>query len=411
MNSSIRCRLCEADVTRTFVDLGETPLANAYLRSEQLNDEEPRYPLHARVCDKCLLVQIEAVVTPRTLFEDYAYFSSYSDSWVDHARRFAAAAVSDLGLGPDSLVMEAASNDGYLLQHFLASGIPVLGIEPAANIAEVARARGIATESVFLGRETAQDLRARGYAADLLVANNVLAHVPDLHDFIAGLAILLKPSGVLSIEAPHLLRLIEDVQFDTIYHEHFSYFSLVTAEAALAHHGLRVFDVEQLSTHGGSLRIWAASEHAPREATTRLRGLQLDEQEAGLGRIDTYAGFSPRVETCRHSVRKFLRDTRADGKIVVAYGAAAKGNTFLNFCELSSEDIPYVADRSLEKQGRFLPGSHLPVKDPSEIFETHPDFVAILPWNLRDEIMQQLKGIATWGGRFVTFVPETRVHH
>ena len=405
----VSCRLCGAGVTRTFVDLGATPLANAYLRPDQVDQPEPRYPLHTLVCDACLLVQLEALVTPDELFSDYAYFSSYSDSWVEHARRFAESARATLGLGSGSLVVEVASNDGYLLQHFVAAGVPVLGIEPAENVAEVAVARGVRTESAFFGRATAEGLVGRGLVADLVVANNVFAHVPDLDDFVAGFATVLKPTGVVSIEVPHLLRLIEEVQFDTIYHEHFSYFSLLTAERALARHGLAVFDVEQLPTHGGSLRIWSAPAGAGRAETERLAQVRRLESIAGLDRIETYAGFGARVERVREGVLAFLAEAGAAGRTVVAYGAAAKGNTLLNYCGITTADIEYVADRSREKQGRLLPGSHLPVEAPEHIFETRPDYVVILPWNLRKEISSQLGAIRDWGGQFVTFVPDVAV--
>ncbi|MEA2902201.1 MAG: hypothetical protein QOH36_2088 [Actinomycetota bacterium] len=409
------CRLCQAPLTTTFVDLGSTPLANAYLSPDDVaaGRDEPRYPLHALVCDRCLLVQLEAVVSPETLFHDYAYFSSYSDSWVEHGRRFAAAAVEDLGLGPDSLVLEVASNDGYLLQHFVAAGVPVLGIEPAANVAAVAVERGIPTESAFFGRQTAADLVERGRTADLVVANNVFAHVPDLDDFVAGFALVLKPGGTLSIEFPHLLNLMEQVQFDTIYHEHFSYFSLLTAEKALDGHGLAVVDVEQLPTHGGSLRVWAAHADTPadagREVSPRVADVRAREAAAGLDTLAAYAGFGARVDECRRGALEFLAQAHAHDKTVVAYGAAAKGNTLLNYFGVTTADIGYVADRSLEKQGRLLPGSHLPVEAPGRILQTRPDYVVILPWNLREEISAQLAGIAEWGGRFVTLVPEVQV--
>jgi len=409
VTGTARCRLCQAPLTTTFVDLGATPLANAYLRPEDDRREEPRYPLHALVCDRCLLVQLEAVVSPAALFEDYAYFSSYSDSWVEHGRRFARAAVAGLGLGAESLVLEVASNDGYLLQHFVAAGVPVLGIEPAANVAKAAVARGIPTETAFFGVDTAKDLVGRGRTADLVVANNVLAHVPDLHDFVGGLSMVLKPSGSLSIEFPHLLNLMEQVQFDTIYHEHFSYLSLLTAERALAGHGLEVVDVEQLPTHGGSLRVWAAHAGAGRAPSPRVQDVRRLEADAGLHELAAYAGFGTRVDQCRRGVLDFLTEAREGSRTTVAYGAAAKGNTFLNYCGVTTADIAYVADRSPEKQGRLLPGSHLPVVAPEHIFETRPDFVVILPWNLHEEISGQLAGIAEWGGRFVTFVPEVRV--
>jgi SAM-dependent methyltransferase len=405
----VPCRLCKAQLLTTFVDLGATPLANAYVRPEDVGREEPRYPLHALVCDRCLLVQLEAVVSPATLFEDYAYFSSYSDSWVEHGRRFATGAVADLSLGPRSLVLEIASNDGYLLQHFVAAGIPVLGVEPAANVAAAAIARGIPTEVAFFGRKTATELAEANRTADLIVANNVLAHVPDLDDFVAGLAIALKPAGSLSIEFPHLLRLIEEVQFDTIYHEHFSYFSLLTAEEALSRHGLAVVDVERLPTHGGSLRVWAAHAGSGRPEAPGVATVRRLEEDAGLHTLGAYTGFSARVDHCRQGVKEFFRHARADGKTVVAYGAAAKGNTLLNYCGTTTADMAFVADRSLEKQGRLLPGSRLPVVPPERIFETRPDFVVILPWNLHEEVAAQLAGIAEWGGRFVTFVPSVRI--
>ncbi|MDQ6837194.1 MAG: class I SAM-dependent methyltransferase [Actinomycetota bacterium] len=385
------------------------PLANAYLRPGQREADEPSYPLRPMVCDNCLLVQLEALVSPEELFGDYAYFSSFSHTWLEHGERFARAAAAQLGLASESLVVEVASNDGYLLQHFMAMGVPVLGIEPAANVAAVARSRGVTTETAMFGLGTAVPLRQRVGRADLVVANNVLAHVPDLHDFVAGLSAILAPSGVLSIEVPHLLCLIEETQFDTIYHEHFSYFSLRAAERALSDHQLAVFDAEQLPTHGGSLRIWAAPVDAGRPVSDRLASVRDLEAQAGLGRIDTYAGFGSRVEACRCGVLDFLADARASGKSVVAYGAAAKGNTLLNYCGVSTDDISYVADRSPEKQGRRLPGSHLPVEPPERIFETRPDYVVILPWNLRDEISRQLAAIDEWGGRFVTFAPQVRV--
>jgi len=409
VTTPVRCRLCGADVTRIFVDLGTMPLANAYLRPGERGDHEPVFPLRPLVCDRCLLVQLEALVSPDELFGDYAYYSSFSETWVEHGRRFVGAAVSELGLGPDSLVVEVASNDGYLLQHFVAMGVPALGVEPAANIAEVARARGVPTETAMFGRETAVRLRRRMGPADLVVANNVLAHVPDLHDFVAGLASMLAPGGVLSIEVPHLLHLIEQIQFDTIYHEHFSYFSLRTAERALSDHELMVFDVEQLPTHGGSLRIWAAPASAARPTSDGVTVVRDREEQSGLDRVDTYAGFAAQVEACRSEVLEFLAGARAAGKSVVAYGAAAKGNTLLNYCGVSTDDIAYVADRSPEKQGRRLPGSHLLVEPPERIFETRPDYVVILPWNLREEVSRQLAAIAQWGGRLVTFAPRVRV--
>lgn len=408
MTAAFPCRICARPVGTTFVDLGEMPLANAYLDTADLDGVELWYPLHPRVCDNCLLVQVESVVSPEALFSDYAYFSSYSESWVDHARRFTQAAALEFALGPTSLVIEVASNDGYLLRHFVEAGVPVLGIEPAANIAEIARAAGVPTETRFFGRDAATDLVERGMQADLLVANNVLAHVPDLDDFVAGMAGVLKPGGVVSIEVPHLLHLMAEVQFDTIYHEHLSYFSLLTGERALRRHGLAVFDVEQLPTHGGSLRIWA-DRRAGRPKSSRLHALRALEREAGLNHLNTYSGFGERVERCVAGANGFFAECRASGRAVVAYGAAAKGNTLLNACRATRRDIQYVVDRSLKKQGRFLPGTRLPIYPPDRIFETQPDYVVILPWNLRQEISSQMAGIGEWGGRFVTLVPDVRV--
>ncbi len=404
-----RCRFCAAPLERTFVDLGEMPLANAYPASTEEAAHEPRYPLHARVCDQCLLVQVDDVVTPAELFSDYAYFSSYSASWVEHARRFAEYAIKDLALGPNSLVVEVASNDGYLLRHFRESGVPVLGIDPAANVAEVAIAAGIPTEVAFFGVDAAEDLVKRGMQADLLVANNVFAHVPDLNDFTAGLARALKLGGVVSIEVPHLLNLIERVEFDTIYHEHYSYFSLLAAERVLAAHGLAVFDVEELPTHGGSLRIWAAHTDARRSSSSRLMAVREKEAAAGLTDPSVYAGFQARVDQCRGSLLDFLAGTKDAGKTVAAYGAAAKGNTLLNYCGIGREDVAFVVDRSPHKQGRLLPGSHLPIQHPDRVAEMRPDYLLILPWNLRDEVCQQMAEIRGWGGRFVVAVPEVEV--
>jgi SAM-dependent methyltransferase len=385
------------------------PSANAYLDDVPAGETERTYPLHALVCEACFLVQLEAFVSPEDLFTDYAYLSSYSDSWVDHAGRFAQRAAADLRLDPSDLVIEVGSNDGYLLKHFVALGIPVLGIEPAANVARLAIEDGIQTECRFFGMDTATELAEKGVRASLLVANNVLAHVPDLHDFVGGLSVALRPDGYLSIEVPHLLRLIEDTQFDTIYHEHFSYFSLLTLERALAEHGLSVIHVEQIPTHGGSLRIWSRLASAQVSASPEVEAVHHLERTARLERIETYTGFELRVDRCRRDAIGFLANARTEGRTVVAYGAAAKGNTFLNYCGVSTSDISFVADRSPTKQGRLLPGSLLPVEPPERIFEARPDFVVILPWNLRHEIATQLAEIGEWGGQFVTFIPKLRI--
>jgi SAM-dependent methyltransferase len=403
------CRLCHAALHRTLLDLGDMPLANAYLATAEDADFERRYPLHARVCESCWLVQVEPVVEPAVIFSDYAYFSSVSSSWSEHARRFAGRAIQELALTTDSLVLEVASNDGYLLRHFASAGIRVLGVEPAANVAAVAVAAGISTEVAFFGAEMALRLAAGGVAADLVVANNVLAHVPDLHDFVAGLALALKPEGTLVLEFPHLLQLIEGVQFDTIYHEHYSYFSLLSAERALAAHGLSVFDVEALTTHGGSLRLWAAHASHGRPASQPLLNLRSEEARAGLDGTAPYDSFSPRVERCRQSILNFLSDARDRAQSVVGYGAAAKGNTLLNYCGATTADIPYVVDRSPHKQGSLLPGSHIPVRAPELVAETRPAYLLVLAWNLRQEILADMAHIRKWDGRFVIPVPEVEI--
>jgi SAM-dependent methyltransferase len=405
------CRFCRAPLTHTFLDLGRQPLANSYLTAEQLAaGREPAYPLHVRVCTNCFLVQADDAVPADAIFDEgYAYFSSYSATWVEHARRYTQAMAERLRLGPDSLVVEVASNDGYLLQHFVAMDVPVLGVEPTANTAQAARARGVPTEVMFFGEASGRELAARGQRADLMAANNVLAHVPDIGDFVAGFREVLKDDGVLTFEFPHLLNLIEKVQFDTIYHEHFSYLSLLAVEQVLRANGLRPFDVERLATHGGSLRLYCCHVGAGQEETDALGKLRAEELAAGLHRIETYAGFAPRVEAVRESFRGFLAQEKAAGRRLAAYGAAAKGNTFLNYCGATTEDIAAVFDASLAKQGRFLPGSHLPILSPEAVREVRPDDLLILPWNLRDEIMEQMAYIRDWGGRFVTAAPETKV--
>ena len=363
-----------------------------------------------RVCHECLLVQVAAVVPPEDIFSDYAYFSSYSSTWVEHSRRFAQESIQRFSLDRQSLVVEVASNDGYLLRHYAEAGISVLGVEPAANVAEAARKVGVPTEVRFFGEELAHELRQRGDAADLLIGNNVFAHVPELNDFAAGLAVMLKEEGAVSLEFPHLLRLIEQVQFDTIYHEHFSYFTLWSAQRVLAHQGLRVFDVEHLPTHGGSLRIFADhAEVAPHAVTPAVEALRMLEHQAGLDRLQAYEGFGERVNRVKSMLVDFLDAARAQGKTVVAYGAAAKGNTLLNTCGIDRSLIAYVADRSPHKQGRYLPGSRLPIYPPERIRESRPDYVLILPWNLEREITASLDWIRAWGGRFVIPIPELRV--
>ena len=405
------CRFCCAPLTRTFLDLGRQPLANSYLTPEQLAaGHEPTFPLHTKVCDRCFLVQADHDVPAEAIFDaEYAYFSSFSPGWVEHARRYAEAMIERFGLGPESLVVEIASNDGYLLKHFLAREVPVLGIEPTANTAEAARAIGVRTDVVFFNADTGKQLAARGDRADLMAANNVLAHVPDLNEFVGGFRHVLKPEGVLTFEFPHLLNLIEQVQFDTIYHEHYSYLSLLAVEQVLGAHGMRVFDVEQLPTHGGSLRLYCCHQASGHSETDALRALRALEAAADLGKVETYDGFAARVETVRDSFLAFLKAARDDGQAVAAYGAAAKGNTFLNYCGVTSADIVEVYDANPAKQDRYLPGSHVPIRAPAAVGATRPDYVVILPWNLKDEITRQLSFIADWGGRFVVASPETRV--
>ena len=403
------CRACGAPLSRTFVDLGETPLANSYLTVDQLGSAEPRYPLHARVCDQCLLVQLDAVTSPAEIFTHYPYFSSYSDSWVQHALSFANMATERFRLGEHSRVVEVASNDGYLLRHFKTSDIPVLGIEPAANVAEIALADGIPTEVRFFGMAAARDLRERGVEADLLVANNVLAHVPDLQDFVAGLAHALAPDGVLSIEVPHLLRLIEHLQFDTIYHEHFSYFSLLSLEFILNRYGVRIFDVEELSTHGGSLRVFACLVDAVHPEAGSVSAVRESEEAFGLGSIETYIRFHGQVADARRAFRHFLDALKASSKSVVAYGAAAKGNTLLNSTGVGCDDIAFVVDRSPHKQGRYLPGSRLAIRAPEDVRHVRPDVLLVLAWNLLEEVVEQMNFVRDWGCEFVIPVPRPHV--
>jgi SAM-dependent methyltransferase len=401
------CRFCGAPLHLTLVDLGRQPLANSYLPADH-GAAEPHYPLHVRVCSACRLAQVGDVVPAEHIFAaDYAYFSSTAASWVAHAQRYAAAMRDRLRLTAASQVVEVASNDGYLLQHFAAAGIPVLGVEPARGVAEAAIARGVPTEIAFFGRATAERLAAAGRSADLIAANNVLAHVPDINDFVAGFAQLLKPHGVLTVENPHLLNLLRHVQFDTIYHEHYSYLSLLAVERLFAAHGLRVFDVETLPTHGGSLRYFAAHTDAGVAPGDGLARVRAEEAAAGLDGDRAYAGFAPRVAAVRDGLLAWLDAQRAAGRTVAAYGAAAKGNTLLNFCGITAADgrIAFCCDKAPSKQGKLLPGSRIPVLPPAAIGERRPDRVLILPWNLRAEIAADLAQIRDWGGRFAVAVP------
>ncbi len=399
------CRFCASPLQHDLVDLGLSPLSNAFVSREQTDQEEPFYPLHAFVCSNCFLVQLEEFESPDEIFSDYVYFSSYSDSWLAHARKFTADVSERFGFDSGSLVMEVASNDGYLLQYFKERNVPVLGIEPASNVAEVARSAGIETVDEFFGVALAERLKAQGRSCDLLVGNNVLAHVPDINDFVGGLKIVLAESGVLSMEFPHLLKLIEQTQFDTIYHEHFSYLSLLSVQRIFAHHGLQVFDVEELTTHGGSLRVYAqhaGGEHTPGAGVTKVLD---DERNAELDSLNGYRDFSQQVQKVKDSLLEFLEEARTRGKTVVGYGAPAKGNTLLNFCGIGPDLMQYTVDRSPHKQGQLLPGTHIPVHAPRQIDDTRPDYVLILPWNLREEIVEQMCHIREWGGRFVVPIP------
>lgn len=410
ISSVPNCRFCATPLTHTFVDLGPTPLANSYVTQADVDaGKDRKFSLHARVCPSCFLVQVDDSVPPDAIFSDYAYFSSYSDSWVEHAKRYAQAMTERFGLNKNSLVVEVASNDGYLLKHFVAEGIPVLGVEPAANVAKAAIAIGVPTDVAFFGEACAQDLVRRSHSADLTAANNVLAHVPDILDFAKGFASILKPQGVSTFEFPHVLNLIREIQFDTIYHEHFSYLSLVAVEKVFAKAGLRVFDVEKLPTHGGSLRLFACRADAQHEETQRLRDLRAEEKAAHLDSLAGYEGFAPKVAEVKRGFLAFLAKAKAEGKKVAAYGAAAKGNTFLNHCGVSNADIVCVYDRSREKQNHLLPGSHIPILAPERIGETRPDYLVILPWNLATEISGQMAKIRGWGGQFVTAIPQIRI--
>lgn len=405
-----RCRFCGAALRYTFVDLGMSPICNDILKPEQLNHMEPFYPLHVFVCDQCFLVQLLEYVSPQKIFSDYSYFSSFSESWLRHARRYSEMVIERFGLDANSFVVELASNDGYLLRNFVAAGIPALGIEPAANVAEAAVQKGIPTLVRFFGRQTASELADEGKRADLIVGNNVLAHVPDVNDFVGGMKLLLKPSGVITMEFPHLMRLMEENQFDTIYHEHFSYYSFVVAERIFAAHGLTLFDVQELPTHGGSLRIFARhAEDRSKPTSDAVNALRAREIAAGFTDVAHYFTFGERVKETKRKLLEFLIGAKRAGKRVVGYGAPGKGNTLLNYCGIRTDFVDFTVDRSPYKQGHFLPGTHIPILHPDAIRETKPDYVLILPWNLRDEIREQMAYVREWGGKFVVPIPEVQV--
>lgn len=406
-----KCRFCGEPLRFTLVDLGMSPLCESFLSLDQINQMEPFYPLHVYVCEKCYLAQLEEYVSPEHIFTEYAYFSSYAVTWLQHAEKYTDMMTERFGLNDKSFVVEVASNDGYLLQYFARKNIPVLGIEPAKNVAKVAVEKGVPTLTEFFGVKLAEELRAGGKQADLIAGNNVLAQVPDINDFVGGLKILLKPTGVITIEFPHLMRLMDENQFDTIYHEHFSYFSFITAEKIFAAHGLTLFDVNELPTHGGSLRIYAC--HTENEAlpvTDRARELHEREVNTGFTKMEHYSAFGEQVKETKRKILEFLIAARREGKSVAGYGAPGKGNTLLNYCGIRTDFLDYTVDRNPYKHGKFLPGTHIPIFPPEKIQETKPDYVFILPWNFKDEIISQMAGIRAWGGRFVVPIPEVKVY-
>jgi C-methyltransferase C-terminal domain/Putative zinc binding domain/Methyltransferase domain len=406
-----RCRFCKTALQHTFVDLGMSPLCESFLRPEQVNQMEAFYPLHVFVCDQCFLVQLEEFVSPEKIFTEYAYFSAFSDSWLEHSRRYTEQMIERFHLSGRSLVVELASNDGYLLQYFVKNNVPVLGIEPAVNVAKVAvEKRNVPTLVKFFGEKLAKELAAEGKRADLLLGNNVLAQVPDLCDFVAGMKALLKPDGVLTMEFPHLLQLIEGNQFDTIYHEHFSYFSFLTTEKIFAAHGLVLFDVEELPTHGGSLRIYGRHrEDNSKPVAARVLELKAREEAAGLANLDSYRSFAEKVKNTKRQLLECLIQAKRQGKSIVGYGAPGKGNTLLNYCGVGTDFIDYTVDRNPYKHGQFTPGTHIPIYSPDRIRETRPDYLLILPWNLKTEIMQQMSYIREWGGKFIVPIPEATI--
>jgi hypothetical protein len=405
-----KCRYCAHELTHTFVDLGMSPLCQTHIAQHQLNDMEPFYPLHAYICDNCYLVQLNEYVAPENIFTEYAYFSSYSDSWVKHAKTYSEMMVERFELNQNDKVMEIASNDGYLLQHFMAMDIPVLGIEPAANVAKVAIEKGIQTTVQFFGRESAKNIASEYGKAQLLLGNNVLAHVPDINDFVSGMKVLLAEGGVITMEFPHLMRLMEFNQFDTIYHEHFSYLSFLTVEKIFAAHGITLFDVEELSTHGGSIRIFGKhQEDDTKTITSRVTSLKEQERRVGLDQLETYFQFEEQVKETKRKLLEFFIQAKRAGKTIVGYGAPGKGNTLLNYCGIRQDFIDYTVDRNPYKQGKYTPGTRIPIYSPDKIKETKPDFLFLLPWNLKEEIMHQMSYIREWGGKFVIPIPEVKI--
>jgi 2-polyprenyl-3-methyl-5-hydroxy-6-metoxy-1,4-benzoquinol methylase len=409
-NQGIKCRFCKSGLSQTFSDLGMSPLSNAFVKPDALGLMENFYPLHAYVCESCFLVQLQQFASPQEIFDDYAYFSSISQSWLRHCELYTQQMIKRFGLCDEHQVIEIASNDGYLLKYFKQSGVPVLGIEPADNVAKVAQEAGVNTLVKFFGVKTAQEIVSNGTQADLLLGNNVLAHVPDLNDFVEGMKIVLKPDGMITMEFPHLLRMIESNQFDTIYHEHFSYLSFQTVEKIFAHHGLVMFDVEELSTHGGSIRIYAQHFDTGKQLISdRVAAMEKQEADFGLGKIETYINFSEKVCQAKRGLLQFLIQAKQDGKCIVGYGAAAKGNTLLNYCGIRQDFLDYVVDNGPYKQGLYLPGTRIPIYSPDRLLKTRPDFILILPWNLKDEIVDQMSFVRDWGAKFVTPIPYVEV--
>jgi SAM-dependent methyltransferase len=403
------CRICGRSLATTFIDLGMSPLCESFPRADEVNQMEPYYPLHTLVCDSCFLVQLQEYVKPENIFSEYAYFSSYSTSWVDHAHRYCEMIKTRLNLGSNSLVYEIASNDGYLLQHFLPLGVPVVGIEPAANVASVARRKNIPTLVEFFGLSLARKLAAEGKRADLIIGNNVLAQVPDLNDFVGGMTHLLAPYGVITLEFPHLERLIDENQFDTIYHEHFSYFSFVTIDRLARKHGLKVFDVEQLSTHGGSLRVYLCHGDAAHAVSPSVSSLLAHERAIGFEDIGTYARFAAQVHDTKRKLLLLLMECKAKGARICGYGAPGKGNTLLNYCGIGRDFLDFTVDRNPYKHGRYTPGMHIPIYPVSAIDEARPDYLLILPWNLKAEIVSQMRHVGNWGCKFIIPIPTAEV--
>ena len=405
-----KCRFCKNELKENFLDLGESPLSNSFLKKNELKKYERKFPLHAYVCRYCLLVQLEEFEAPKKIFSEYAYFSSFSKTWLMHAEKYVEKMIKKYRFDKNSTIIEIASNDGYLLQFFLKKNIPVLGIEPAKNVAQSARKKGIPTITKFFGQDTAKSLINNGKKADLIIGNNVLAHVPNLNDFVKGLKILLKPNGIITLEFPHILKLIQKKQFDTIYHEHFSYFSFLTIKKIFLYHNLTIFDVDKLSTHGGSLRIHVKhTEDKTKKNSSKINLLIKEERKAGLHKISTYKKFQDEVIKIQNKIQKFFINTKIKNKIIVGYGAPAKGNTLLNFCKIDTKNIKFTVDKNPYKQGMYLPGTYIPIKKPIKISQIKPDYVLILPWNLKKEIIKELAYVKNWNGKLITLIPKISI--